>query len=883
LSDRRLPLDQERIAESREAQEVEAEVTAHLAHRVDDLIAEGLPPDAARKQAAAEFGDADRIMAESRAVKASNRSRTIHASRASGWDRTAQDVGFALRQLRYRPGFAFAALLTLAIGIGATVTIASVVRSVVLAPLPFEDPSRVVFPEMLTPDGQPFSVAEAVFPDWRTQTAAFEEMAALRNAGGILRRPGRPRSVRAGRVTHTLLDVVGLEPELGRFFSEAEDLPGAPASVALYSYETWRTDLGADPDVVGTTLDLDGRSYEVIGVMPEDISLATFGAQLFVPLGPDPTVNPGDHDLLVMARLTRGVTMEQADLELKSLQARLSEQYSTDLGWTTQLRTAREELIGDTVETAGWVLLAAAGVLLLMACVNVSNLLMVRATTRRTEMAVRAALGASGGRLARQLFTESMILAVAGGLLGLLAALTVLPVVKAIGAARIPRLDAARLDGQALVVGLASVAVVAALCGLAPVVQMRAGQLARSLVGSRGSGGDPGRRLRSVFVTAQVAMTVVLLAGTGLMFRSFVELLRVDPGFEVEGTLAFKIDMPDAAYSREEREGLIPMLREAVQSVPGVVEVGATAVDPFSGNALANFVASEERTPDRAADFTPVHWRVVTPGFFEAMGMELIGGRAFEDRDGWDDGIPVVIGASLAQAMWEERDPIGRRLVWGDPEGSRMTVVGVVEDLRDVSLTEEALPIIYRSHRSIPWAVMTMVARVEGNPTSVIPGIRARLAEVAPNLPVGEARSLKENLGWAVAEPRFNLQMLSSFAVLGLLMAIIGVYGLTAFDVRRRMPEIGIRLSLGAEPRQIQRLIITQGMSTTLVGVAVGLVIAWGLSGAIRSLLFGVTPGDPMTWVGVASLVILSALAATVLPARKVSRVDAREVLNAND
>jgi predicted permease len=498
-------------------------------------------------------------------------------------------------------------------------------------------------------------------------------------------------------------------------------------------------------------------------------------------------------------------------------------------------------------------------------------------------MAVRTALGASGGRLTRQLFTETLVLAVTGGALGLACAAVLLPGVRLMGAARIPRLDQVTLDGWALLVCLGAAMVVAIVCGVAPVLQVRAGRFASALVGTRGGGGDPGRRLRSFFVTAQVALTVVLLSGTGLLLRSFVELTQVDPGFEAEGTLAFGIEMPDAAFTYQERGELFPTLRDAVASVPGVIDVGATAVDPFSGNALANFVAPEENLPDRAADFMPIHWRVVTPGFFEAMGMELIAGRTFEDRDGWEDGLPIVIGASLAEATWGSVDPIGRQLVWGGPQGSRMTVVGVVEDLRDVVLDEEPLPIVYRSHRSVPWAVMTMVARVEGEPAAAISGIRARMREVAPGLPLGEFRSLETNLSWAVAEPRFNLQLLSGFAVLGLLMAVIGVYGLTAFDVRRRLPEIGIRLSLGASTQQIQWQIVRERMTLSLLGVVAGLALASALAGTIRSLLYGVTPGDPLTWVGVTAVIILSALVATVLPARRATQVDPVIVLNAGE
>jgi predicted permease len=521
----------------------------------------------------------------------------------------------------------------------------------------------------------------------------------------------------------------------------------------------------------------------------------------------------------------------------------------------------------------------AASVLLIMACVNVSNLLMVRSTTRRTEMAVRTALGASQGRLVRQLFTESALLAAAGGALGVALAGMALPLVRTLGAARIPRLDTAQLDGVALLAGLAAVAVATVSCGLAPVFQLRSDRLSSAMSG-RSAAHDPGGRVRSAMVAAQVALTVVLLSGTGLLLRSFVELANVDPGFTPEGTLAFAMDMPDGSWSWEERAELVPQIRDAIAAIPAVTAAGATAVEPFSGSALANFVAAEGNVPDRASDFTPIHWRSVTPGFFQAMGMEMLAGRDFTERDDWESGTPVVIGQGLAVALWGPSNPLGRQMVWGDPQGNRMTVIGVVADLRDVELGEIPSPIVYRPHRQIPWAVMTMVVRYEGDPSDVAAAIRRTIPETLPGLPVGEIEPLSANMRRAVAEPRFNLQLLSAFAVVGLLLALVGVYGLTAFDVRRRFPEIGIRLSLGARPEEIRRMILGQRLRLTLLGVASGLVAAWFTSGALRALLYGVAPSDPLTWVVVVAVVVGASLLATYLPARRATQVEPSAVLH---
>jgi predicted permease len=464
--------------------------------------------------------------------------------------------------------------------------------------------------------------------------------------------------------------------------------------------------------------------------------------------------------------------------------------------------------------------------------------------------------------------------------MGLMFARFALPFVKTMGEARIPRLDAASLDGTALAVCVISIAVASLVCGLAPVVQLRSRPLGRSIGSSHRGSSDPGSRLRSLLVGAQVSMTVVLLAGAGLLMRSFVELSSVDPGFEAKGTLAVRLDMPGQAYSAPERSDLRPRLRDAVASLPGVVAVGATATNPFSGNNLSNFVARLDRLPDRAADFTPIHWRAVTPGFFEAMGVELKAGRTFVDSDG-DEGLgQVVIGESLASMMWGGEDPIDQIMVWSEPEGGRMRVIGVVEDLRDVGLAEEAHATIYRPHRYIPWAVMTLVARVQGDPATVAAGIRAQIQEVVPGMPVREIRSLEENLHMAVAQPRFNFQLLASFAAVGLLMAVLGIYGLTAFEVRRRFREIGIRLTLGANPDGIRTMIFRQRMRLTAVGAGAGLVIARVLTRWIESSLYGITANDPITWIGVLSVVAGASALAAYLPARKATQVHPRDVLS---
>lgn len=870
------PLDETRAARIREEADLNAEFEAHRAHRIDDLVAEGLTPEEAERRAAAEFGNVERLKSESRGVRAAARTR---ARRASRWDALWQDVRYAARRLRRGPLFTTAALATLGIGIGATVTITSIVKAVVLDPLPFADPDQVVLVEMLTPDGAGFSVSEGSFVDWRREVGAFEGMAAVVYRGGTLRSPGQPSSIAVARISHDFFDVLGIEAALGRGFFAEEDVAGAPAQVAMLSHEKWRTDFAADPNVIGSRLDIDGDRYDVVGVAPADLDIMTGGAPVFAPMGPNPSLDREDHYLDVVARLAPGSSIESASIEVAALQERLSQIHNADIGWGTRVVAARTELIGETVERAGWVLLMAAAVLMLMACVNVANLLMVRSTTREREMSVRMAIGASRNRLARQLFTESACLGLGGGALGLLVASLAVPAVRSMGAARIPRIDTATVDGASLFAGITMALVVTLICGLAPMLQLRLGKesVAR---GTRGIH-DPGRLTRSILVSTQVALTVVLLTGTGLLFRSFTALTSVDPGFDADGTLAFSMNMPDESWDWRERSVLLPEVLDAVRGMPGVVAVGATPVAPFSGGGLANFVAPEDQLPDRAADFTPIHWRTVTPDFFNAMGIELLAGRDFRVEDG-DAASPIIIGRSLAEHSWGDRDPIGRTMVWGDPGGSRMTVVGVVDDLRDVRLGETPPMIVYRPYRQIPWATMTAVVRYAGtDPTAIAAGIRPQVASVVSGLPVGEIESLEANLDRAVAEPRFNLQILGGFALCGLLLAIVGLYGLTAFDVRKRVPEIGIRLSLGASPSSVLALIVRSRFVTTGLGLAVGTCIAWVGATKLEALLYEIGPRDPVTWIGALTVIVGTSLIATYVPARGALKVQPSEALNA--
>jgi len=855
--------------------DVAEELEAHILHRVDELVASGWQEDEARRRAEEEFGDLGRIRAECTIDRLRERRRS---EVPAFLDTLRQDVAYALRQIRRSPGFAFVAVLTLALGIGATTTIVGVVRAVVLAPLPFEDADRVVFVGETTPAGDPFSVAEANYLDWRDRASSFTELAATTERSTTWTGNGVPRSLRAAWVSASFLDVLGVRPVLGRGIAPDEDAPGGRRPVAVLGNRLWRSEFGADPDVVGRTLVLDGIAHAVVGVLPPDL-LILDRADLLVPLGADPTADRENHYLDVIGRLAPGVGLEAARSEMSALASAISGTHRDIAGWGAEVQPARDVLLGPALERAGWVLLGAAALLLLIACVNVSNLLLARASARRAEVGVRLALGAGRGRMVRQLLTESLVLSLLGGGAGLLLTLGALPAVRAVGGGRIPRLDQAAFSPGVLATCFAAVLVAAVAFGLAPSLDLRRRASADALRAARRTDAGRGGGTRSGMVVVQIALSVMLLLGTGLLVRSFVRLAGTDPGFDPDGTLTLGVFMPDRVYDPEQRVVLLHEVLTAVRDVPGVASAGATVVDPFGGMNLANFTAREDRMPADRRDFLPIAWRVVTPGFFAAMGMDLLDGRSFRDDDGGAGGFNVVVGAGLAKRLWPEGGAVGGTLVWGDPDGSRMTVVGVVGDLRDVDPARPAPPIIYVPHREIPWSVMTLVVRAGDVTPAVGRAIRAAVHEAAPGLAVPEMRSLRDNVREAMAEPRLNTLLLGTFATAGLLLALVGVYGVTSFMVSRRVREIGIRLALGGEPSAIRAMVLAQSLRLALWGVALGAGSAWLSARWVASLLYETEPHDPVTWAVVPLVLLGATVAAAYLPARRATRVEPRDAL----
>lgn len=793
-----------------------------------------------------------------------------------------QDLRYAFRQLRRNPAFTTMALLTLVVGIGATTAIFSVADAVILRPLPYSDPDRLVRIQETTPRGEPFSVSDANYLDFREQSRTFSEMAAYREAPVALTGDGQPERLAGVAATHTLFDLLGADPLLGRTFSEAEDSHGGGTAVAVLSHGLWQRRFGGDPAAVGRTATLDGQGFTIIGVMPPDFDFA--GAEIWLPLAPDPNGDRGDHWLRMIGRLRSGATLAEAHADLSAVASRIGERHPHIAGWGVRLSNYADSVVLPEFRHTVFVLFGAVGFLLLMGCVNIANLLFARANARETELGIRAALGAGRGRLARQLLTESIVLAAIGASLGLVAASWAIDVLKLVDPAGVPRLSEVGIDGRA-VAFTSAVAVAASLgFGLAPAIRASRVNVRRLNHGSRQGTSRRHRRIRDVLVVSQFAVALVLLVGAGLMIGSLSRLLRVDPGFSAEQVVAVPLQLPDSEYGEPWRRGVFyEEITARLEELPGVTAVGATVVEPFSGWNLMNDVTPERLVARTGTSgYLQAAWRSVTPGFFAAMGTSLIAGRVFSAADPYDGPPVVVVTQTLANRLWPSDDAIGKRLYWGGVDGTPRTVIGVVGDYRDVRLDAEPAPVMFLPHSQLPMPGMTLLLRSARNVEALAGPIRDRIWSLDPNLPVPTVRPLEHSLAEATAGPRLRAILLGSFALAALLLAAIGIYGVMAFTVSQRTREIGVRMALGADPGNVWALVLGHGAALAAAGIAIGLAGALGLSRYLESLLFQIDPADPATFIAVPVILCGVALLAAWGPARRAVRVDPMVAIRAD-
>jgi predicted permease len=801
-----------------------------------------------------------------------------------------QDFHYALRQLRKNPGFTAVAVLTLALGIGANTAIFSVVNAVLLRPLPYKDDSRLVV--ILQKGRNP--VAPANFIDWKNQNHVFEQIGAAEYWTPNLTGTNNPEKLWALHVSPAIFPMLGVQPLLGRVFLPEEQETGKEHE-ALLSFSLWRSHFAGDPNIVGQSVALSGETYTVIGVMPREFKFAPFWAtkaELWVPLAlGSRQTDRGGASLRVFARLKPGVTLEQAQAEMASITGRIERQFP---GTSQDMRvvSVREKVVGN-VRPALLVLLGAVGFVLLIACANVSHMQLARSAARQKETALRSALGAGRWEVLRQFLTESVTLALIGGGAGLLLAMWGVRVLLALGPADIPRVETVGVDSRVLLFALGVSLLTGLVFGLAPAWRGTAVNLSEALKeGERGSSdGLTRNRLSGLLVGSEFALAVVLLAGAGLMVRSFFALQHVDPGFDPHNLLSMVVGVAGTEEQSAGHTGnFYKQVVLQVQAVPGVQSVSAINHLPLAGDEWGWPFHIEGRPTVRPAEAPVATYRVVFPGYFHAMRIPILRGRDLSEADDLRAPGVVVINDYLAQRYWPGEEAIGKRITLDDPakNPSWLTVVGVVKNtVRSnwISPPEEEVFLPYLQNRdylenpSPPFAYLTLVARTDGDPAATASAVGRAVHSLDKNVPLSEVQTMDQVVAEATAQSRFYVVLLGAFAVVALVLAGVGIYGVMSYSVSRRTREIGIRMALGAQRRDVLELMVFHGMVPVLVGVLVGVAGALALTRFMASLLYGTQPSDPMTFVTVVVMLSGVAVAASYLPARRASRVDPIVVL----
>jgi putative ABC transport system permease protein len=799
-----------------------------------------------------------------------------------------QDLRYGLRLMLKNFGFSAVAVVTLSLGIGATTAIFTVVNAVLITPLPYARPDRLVQFWETNPlkNWTQATVAPANLFDWQKQSQSFADIAAY--IGSDKKGPGlsgmhlnagdEPERVQALGVTGNVFALLGADALIGRTLREEETWQGRHAVVVI-SHGLWQRRFGADPKIIGQKLTLNGTGHEVVGVMPAGFYFPSKEAEAWVPMGwnrEQVAELRRPHFLRAVGRLRDGVSVEQARAEMAAIAARLEKDYpDTNTQMSVGLGPLKEWIVSD-VQLPLVVLLVAVGFVLLIACANVANLLLARAASRSREVAVRAALGAGRWRIVRQLLTESLLLAVVGGTAGLLLAVWFKDVLVAFSPGDIPRLDEIKLDWRVLGFTVGATLLTTLLTGLAPALQNSKPHLASALKegGQKGAAGQ-GSRVRGALVVAEVALALMLVAGAGLMIRSLLALEKVDPGFDPNNILMLRVALPGAGYREGgQAQAFFTEAERRVRSLPGVVAVGSTTRPALTGYAWTSDATIEGRAPE---DYVrEVRHKEITPDYFRAMGLPLVGGRLFTEADN-DRGQPVVIvNAALARRYFPGEDPVGRRLKFTKPNEERpwQTIIGVVGDERQDSLRAEVRPEIYQSHLQRAQREMALVVRAARDPQALVGAVRGQIRALDRGLPVDDIKTMREVISESLARERFITLLLAAFAALALLLAAVGIYGVMSYAVTQRTHEIGIRMALGARSRDILRQVVGRGMALALAGVMAGLVGAFALMRLMTALLFGVSAGDPLTLAGVAALLLGIALLACLVPARRAVKVD---------
>lgn len=800
-----------------------------------------------------------------------------------------QDVRYSLRMLWKNPGFTLIAVAALALGIGANSALFSVVNATLLRPLPYKDADRLVMTwEHNRPKNKDRNVVSPTnFLDWQEQSTAFEQMAAFFDVRLNLTGAGEPEEIPAQVATGNLFTLLGADAVLGRTFTGEDAEPGHE-NVAVISYGLWQRRFGGARDVIGKSLALDGQNATIIGVMPADFkwfikenSLSGKPAQLWTPTKITPQAR--GRFLSAVARLKPGVTIEQAQSEMRGIASRLEQQRpEVNTGWGVNLVPLRQQLVGE-IKTSLWVLLGAVGFVLLIACANVANLTLARASSRQKEIAIRTALGAGRWRVMRQLLTESVTLAVLGGAVGLLLALWGVDALVALSPRNLIETTGVGLSLPVLGFTFIISLVTGIIFGLVPALEVSRLNLNETLkeTGKSNMGSARSRRVRNVFVVAEVALALLLLVGAGLMMKSFIRLQGIDPGFKSANLLTMGVTLPQTKY--QEDSAKVAFFRQAIErleALPGVRSVGAVSALPIAAIGSATGFTIEGQPPPPPGEKLTTGVRVTDENYFDAMGIPVISGRTFNKQEAIEDRNVAVINEAMVRKYFPGENPIGKRLLVSmkaTPEPTE--IIGVVGDAKYGKLEGEAGAMVYWPHPELAYSSMSIVIRTTGDPLSLAAAAQREIQAIDKDQAVADVRTMDSWIAESVSRTRFGTLLLGLFALLALILAAVGIYGVMAYSVNQRTQEIGIRMALGAQRSDVLRLIVGQGMSLTLIGVAIGLIAAFALTRVMSSLLYGVSPTDPLTFIGISLLLTAIALLACYLPARRATRVDLMEAL----
>lgn len=858
--------------------DIDREMRSHLDLQTEENINSGMPPAEARRQALRSFGKVERAADAAYDVKGGGVFETV-----------TQDVRYGARMLTKHKAFTVVAVVTLALGIGANTAIFSVVNELLLRPLPYRDAERIAMLWEVTPEGRrQNTTSRANFRAWRDQNSSFAQMAAFSDQRLNLTGQGEPEELSVQLATPEIFKVLGVDPILGRTFLADDDGPGK-TPVAVLSYALWQRQFGGQSNIIGQPITLNGEKFTIIGVMPANFQFhikhrsgtgrpAELWAILPMPIGAG--ANERGRFLSVVARLKDGVSVEQAGAELRTIEARLSEEVPQfNKNYSAEVLPLREQFFGN-VRRPLWLMLGAVGFVLLIACANVANLLLSLATSREKEIAVRAALGARRGRIIRQLLTESLLLALLGSVLGLVFAWMGIKALVAISPRDLISLQSVGLNVSVLFWTLGVSLLTGIVFGLAPALHISRLNLNDSLKeGGKSESAQAGgsRRLRSALVVSEIALAVVLLASAGLLIKSFVRLQQVDRGFQTDNILTMVVRLPDAGYKEDPQiVNFFVQAMERIRSLPTVRSAGVINFLPLYGglgSATGFKIEGRPEPPPGQGPSTDV--RVVDAGYFETMGIPLLRGRNFTSIELREPKRVILINEALARKHFANEDPIGKRLdvamfenpIWCE-------VIGVVGNVRYDSLIDESPAAVYFAHPDLAYSFMTLVIRTDGDPAAIAPAVQREIRGLDPNQPVSDVRTMNQVMSEWVSRSRFNTLLLGLFAALATLLSAVGIFGVMNYSVALRTRELGLRLAVGAQPRQVLLLVLKQGLALTIFGVVVGLLAAFALTRLLSGLLFGVEAVDISTFATISLLLIFVSLLACYLPARRAMRID---------